>query len=721
MGAPKKSAARVSEDHDELVRVPLQAILLADSFTTKFRPITLERPKVLLPLVNVPMINYTLTWLESAGVEEVFVFCCAHAKQVINYLEKSEWFSQPNFTVTTIESQNSVSAGDALRVIYERNVIQGDFVLISGDTVSNMSLTQALLEHKERKKRDSNAVMTMVIKRSKTNPAIRQSRLGTDEIFMAIDPNTKQLLSYEDKADYSKGTLHLENSLLADNPSLSLHHDKQDCYIDICSPEVLTLFTDNFDYQHLRRHFVKGLLVDDIMGYKIFVHEIRSDYAARVDNFRSYATVSKDIIHRWTYPLVPDVMNFGNTATKLERQGIYRGSEISQSQSAVVGPFSVIGSGTKVGQNTNILNSIVGGDCKIGSNVHIEGCYIWDNVTIEDGCELRHSIVCDGVIMKSGSVLEPGAVLSFKVIVGQAFVVPSYSQVSLLQQPIEEDSDEELEYADSTSVITSTVDKSEGEFASESLDAHFNPASELGFGGVGYVWPKCEGEEEWRHSVAPITEDKILEAVKAIEHELELIHDGNTLPPSGELIPNSNDSDDDDNDDSRDDFDKEVEATFLRAVHENIQDVHLTLEINSLKLSYNKITADCAGALFYAMMKYAVDMPHSSADSLIQNVNVILTKWKKVLKSYLNDMDEQIEVILKFEEMCLESAKEFAPLFTKILHYLYNEDIVEEDAILSWEDEKKDADESDKVFVNQAQKLIQWLKEAPEEDDDEEE
>lgn len=38
----------------------------------------------------------------------------------------------------------------------------------------------------------------------------------------------------------------------------------QDCYIDICSPEVLSLFTDNFDYQHLRRHFVKGLLVDDV-------------------------------------------------------------------------------------------------------------------------------------------------------------------------------------------------------------------------------------------------------------------------------------------------------------------------------------------------------------------------------------------------------------------------------------------------------------------------
>lgn len=79
--------------------------------------------KVLLPLVNVPMINYTLAWLESAGVEEVIVFCCAHSKQVINYLESSEWFSHPNFSVTTIESHNSISAGDALRLIYERNVV----------------------------------------------------------------------------------------------------------------------------------------------------------------------------------------------------------------------------------------------------------------------------------------------------------------------------------------------------------------------------------------------------------------------------------------------------------------------------------------------------------------------------------------------------------------------------------------------------------------------
>ena len=119
--------------------------------------------------------------------------------------------------------------------------IHGDFVLITGDTVSNMSLTQALQEHKDRRKKDNNAVMTMVIKRSKPSPITHQSRLGTDELFMAIDPHTKQLLYYEDKADHLKGTLSLEKMLLADNPSISLHNDKQ-----VHSSKILLHFLGSF-------------------------------------------------------------------------------------------------------------------------------------------------------------------------------------------------------------------------------------------------------------------------------------------------------------------------------------------------------------------------------------------------------------------------------------------------------------------------------------------
>ena len=65
---PKASHA----DHEDVKRdQKLQAILLADSFSRTFRPITLECPKVLLPLVNVPMLEYTIEFLSQNGVEEV--------------------------------------------------------------------------------------------------------------------------------------------------------------------------------------------------------------------------------------------------------------------------------------------------------------------------------------------------------------------------------------------------------------------------------------------------------------------------------------------------------------------------------------------------------------------------------------------------------------------------------------------------------------------------
>ncbi|OVA19098.1 Bacterial transferase hexapeptide repeat [Macleaya cordata] len=656
------------------------------------------------------MIDYSLAWLESAGVEEVFVFCCAHSKQVINYIENSQWLSLPKFSVTTIESHDSVSAGDALRLIYERNVIHGDFVLISGDTVSNMCLTQALQEHKERKKKDSNAIMTMVIKKSKPSPLTHQTRLGTDELFIAINPDTKQLMYYEDKADDSKGMIALEKALLIDNPSMSVHNDKQDCYIDICSPEVLSLFTDNFDYQHLRRHFVKGLLVDDIMGYKIFTHEIHSSYAARVDNFRSYDTISKDILQRWTYPLVPDVQFSGNCPIKLERQGMYRASDIGLSRSAQLGPFTFVGSGTSIGDYSKISNSVIGEGCSIGSNVSIEGSYIWNNVTIQDDCKLSHAIVCEGVVIKSGAVLEPGVVLSFKVVVGPQFIVPAYSKVSLLPQPTKQDSDEELEYADSSSGILESTCKVLMLYILNLFSWFIVLVGcfLVGVSGVGYIWSICEGghEEEWKHSIAPIPADKLQELIKPTHPD-----PGSPTIPHPQPRPDSDsDSEDADNENLRDEsfyFEREVEATFLRAVHEGVEQDHVILEVNSLRLSYNMASADCAGAIFSSVMKLAFETPHGTNGELLRNTASVITTWRDILRHYLQSIDEEIEVIMKFEEMCLESTKEFAPLFAQILHLLYDKDILTEDAIVSWASEKEGADESDKIFVKQSEAFIQ--------------
>lgn len=90
-----------------------------------------------------------------------------------------------------------------------------------------MSLAQALHEHKERRKKDPLAIMTMVIKHSKPSNVTHQTRLGTDEVIMAFDPETKELLFYEDKADPSQRIISLDKILLADSPAFYMHNDKQ--------------------------------------------------------------------------------------------------------------------------------------------------------------------------------------------------------------------------------------------------------------------------------------------------------------------------------------------------------------------------------------------------------------------------------------------------------------------------------------------------------------
>ncbi|XP_062221600.1 uncharacterized protein LOC133920954 [Phragmites australis] len=719
-----------ADDPDDLSRPPpLQAVLLADSFTLKFRPITLERPKVLLPLVNMPMIEYTLTWLESAGVNEAFVFCCAHSHQVKEYLKKAGWTGRTGgMAVTAVESHDAISAGDALRAIYDRGVILGDFILISGDTISNMSLKDALQEHKDRRKKDPLAVMTMIIKHSKPSILTHQTRLGNDEIVMATDPETKELLYYEDRADSSHLYVTIDKDILTNNPTLQLHNDMEDCYIDICSPDVLSLFTDNFDYQHLRRHFVKGLLVDDIMGYKIYTHEIHSSYAARIDNFRSYDTVSKDVIQRWTYPFVPDVISFGDCPeSRLHRQGIYKASDVKLSHSAQIGANSVVGSATSIGDHCKVSNSVIGESCKIGKNVLINGAYIWDNVVIEDGCKVSNSLVCDGVHLRAGAIVEPGSILSFKVEIGKNVVVPAHSKVSLLPQPSNEDSDEELEYADTNSGVTDSPSfssmRSNGDQATVPSEEDDSGTSETGTCGVvGYIWTSGDTviQEEWRQSVAPIPKGKLEELKHAVPvHDNDGSEDDSNNPT---VLDKDHDSESSvvEDDDHISKFEKEVEETFQRALDDGVKQDNLILEINGLRLAYSLQHADCAGAVFYSIMKSALVAAQSANDPLLKTTAEALGNWKDLLRNYTKTVDEEMEILLKFEEMCQETTKEFYPLFSKILPFLYDKEVVSEDAILRWAEEKEHADESDKVFVKQSEAFIQWLKEAEEEDEEEE-
>mmetsp|Transcript_14237 Transcript_14237/g.29892 ORF Transcript_14237/g.29892 Transcript_14237/m.29892 type:complete len:248 (-) Transcript_14237:203-946(-) len=214
-----KSGSGGNDPSDNKHEQKLQAVLLADSYTNSFHPVTLEpysssaadkgasvsgkshqRPLTLCPLNNVPLLHHTIDFLAGAGVEELFILCSSGADALEEYIQiyvggstnnnassspddnynnflrreslapgaaaaglhKTIWSSK--LSITLLRDAGCTNAGDALRDLDRRNVIKSDpFILIQGDVVTNVDITGVLKEHAERRKKDSAAIMTVLL------------------------------------------------------------------------------------------------------------------------------------------------------------------------------------------------------------------------------------------------------------------------------------------------------------------------------------------------------------------------------------------------------------------------------------------------------------------------------------------------------------------------------------------------------------------------------
>jgi translation initiation factor eIF-2B subunit epsilon len=68
-----------------------------------------------------------------------------------------------------------------------------------------------------------------------------------DDLIVGIDTENSQIILFEDNLKSSSVSLPVE--LLAEHPNVDFCTDILDCQIDICSPELMLQFSDNFDYQ----------------------------------------------------------------------------------------------------------------------------------------------------------------------------------------------------------------------------------------------------------------------------------------------------------------------------------------------------------------------------------------------------------------------------------------------------------------------------------------
>lgn len=479
-----KKDKRSSKKGDEDIKrdQKLQAILLADTFRGTFNPITWDMPTVLLPLINIPMLEYTVEFLAQNGVEEIFIFCVWDAETIQAYVKASKWSSL--LSVRCIVSTSCLSAGDALREMDALGEVRSDpFILISGDVVANLDLKKAIQVHKDRCNADPECVMTCCMKKMSSQSKVRPVR---DDLVVAMDKNTSQLLLFNDQIGKSSVTIPVE--IMLEHPQVEIHTDLLDCHVDICSPAFLMQFSDNFDYQDIRKHFIQNEAINWELGMHLYGHILENhEYAARVSDPRTYHAVCLDLVNRWVYPIVPEYQ-FGGTASNdvstvtnytHQKYNIYKAKSAKVSRNVRLTNSVVIGNDSVVKDGVCIARSILGAKCVINENVTVLNSHLWGDNIIEQGVAIKDSIIANGVTIRAGATISRGCMLAHGVVIDRDCVLPPYTRVMSMPQWDSLRDEDDNDYTQAPAGYNSDVP----------YDTDI-----LGPNGVGYVWAYRDNE-----------------------------------------------------------------------------------------------------------------------------------------------------------------------------------------------------------------------------------
>ncbi|KAI0114235.1 nucleotide-diphospho-sugar transferase [Hypoxylon sp. NC0597] len=703
---------------DEKREDVLQAVLIADSFQTRFHPFSLEKPRCLLPLANTPLIEYSLEFLAMNGVQEVFIYCGNHHDQIERYVHDSRWSptsrSCPFSSLEFIRVADARSIGDFLRDLDKRNIIGGDFVLVHGDLVANISLEEALAAHRARREANRDSCMTMVLREAGEGEHDTKTK-GITPAFI-IDPNAKRCLHYEEIHPLQTDHYVTLDPSILENREAEARTDLIDAEIDICTPDVLALWSESFDYELPRANFLHGVLKDwELNGKMIHTQIVDEGYSARVRNLQMYDAISRDVLNGWTFPFAPECNLLPGQTYQLHADNVYREDDVEiEDRSEVLD--SVLGKDTHVGSGSIVRNSVIGRNCKIGSNVRITDSFIWDDTTINDGAVVEHAIIAERGVVGEKAVVHEGSLVSFGVQLGDRTDVKPATMLSLLSssgqivssQPefvgpegkgalFQDPEDDDTDPDDPSNLQKSLI------YSIEDLDLSDSSVSSL-------------GDDDYMS-----------------DEELGPVSPSTSQPTSRSRL--SSFASDDSGAPNYSSFHSDAVhglLDVLRGISGNFESEKL--EFMSLRLANNASDAAMRKAVATAFVRRAVELMNAENGALEPSkaAKHVLTS-REGATDFVSDVgvgdhsvSEQVEFALAVQKACASSAKlvdvaKAGNLLAAMLQQMYDLDILEEEGILGWwEDDRGKEDGLMSGVREKCQALVEWLENADEESEEDE-
>lgn len=168
-------------------------------------------------------------------------------------------------------------------------------------------------------------------------------------------------------------------------------------------------------------------------------------------------------------------------------------------------------------------------------------------------------------------------------------------------------------------------------------------------------------------------------------------------------------------------FYNEVYDSVSRGIEEHSIAENIILEINSSKHAYNVPVNEVNSLVIKAVLNLALNSDENFSSTIKSNLKYGLP----IIQNYIKSISSQNDCIYSIEEFQLQNKELVTSLhLIKIIKFLYEENVLEEDLILKWFYKPKSLSDhvtSEQETLRKSKEVglfIKWLEEAEEESTD---
>ncbi len=351
----------------------MKAVVMAGGSGSRLRPLTINRPKPMVPLVNKPGIGHILDLLKRHGINEVVVTLQYMAESIQDYLGDGQSMDM-NIRYSVEESP----LGTAGSVKQAQEYLDETFIVISGDAVTDIDLGAVIAYHKAKQ-----ALATITLYHV-PNPL---------EYGVVITDGEGRIQQFQEKPSWGE--------VISDTVNTGIY---------VLEPEVLNYFEPGVSFDFSKDLFPILLSRGDPMyGY------VADGYWCDVGNINEYTRASNDVLEG---------------RVRVEPLGEQRGGGVWVEEGVEIAPDAqlygpiFLGRGVKIKGGAIIHGPTVVRDYTVvDSHAHVDRSIIWNNCYLGEGDDLLGGLTGRQCSLKRKAVVFEGSVIGDSSVIGEGAII----------------------------------------------------------------------------------------------------------------------------------------------------------------------------------------------------------------------------------------------------------------------------------------------------------